>query len=143
MRPQKRHSRPKRVTIALWCVFLIGMWNVGKAITFYAQKQYLLTLEITPDPRVLLTGAFVWSILFLGLSLGLWRRMLRPQRPFTYKVIPVTLAIYLIYELSLLLFFAQHPISGGSWFIRIITSLLIVSFAYWALGNQKKGRKSR
>ncbi len=133
MRINKQHPRPKRVTITLWCVFLLGVWNVGKVVAFYVRNRLLLTLEITPGPRILLAGAFIWAILFWGLGGALWRK-----RPFTHKTIPVTLTIYLLYEFSLLLFFAQQPSSSSTWFIRIIISFFAVWFFYVSLNRSTK-----
>lgn len=128
-------KRPFTVTLILWGVFLLGVWNVARAIAWARQKSILLALDAIPDPRLRLIVAVVWGVAFLGLSLALWRRW-----PFVRQAIPIFLLLYAVYQLSLSLFLTQVPLNRQGWFLRAIIYAGAIVFAQWALNRD--GAKS-
>ena len=123
-------KRPLTVTLTLWGVFLLGVWNAGRAIAWGRQSNILLALGATPDPRLLLVIAVVWGLVFLGLALMLWQR-----RPFVRQAVPISLTLYAIYRLSLLLFFAQVPLNRQGWLLYSMVYLAVIVFTQWALNR--------
>lgn len=108
---------------------------MGQAIAWGRQSNVLLALGATPDPRLRLVVAVVWSLVFLGLALALWQR-----RPFVRQAIPISLTLYAVYRLSLLLFFAQVPLNPQGWLLRLMIYLAAIVCAQWALN--RAGTKS-
>lgn len=128
-------KRPLTVTLTLWGVFLLGVWNIGRAIALGRQSSILLALGATPDPRVRLVISIIWALSFLGLALALWRR-----RPFTRQAVPISLLLYALYRLSLLHFFTQVPVNWQSWLLQSMLYVGVTVFAQWALN--RAGAKS-
>ncbi|HEX6383653.1 MAG TPA: hypothetical protein VF177_03185 [Anaerolineae bacterium] len=123
-------KRPLSVTLTLWGVFLLGVWNIGRAIALGRQSSILLALGATPDPRLRLVIAVFWGLLFLGLALALWRR-----RSFTRQAVPISLLLYTLYRLSLLLFFTQVPVNWQAWLPQSMMYVGVIVFAQWALNR--------
>ena len=128
-------KRPLTVTLTLWGVFLLGVWNAVRAIAWARQSSILLALGATPDPRLQLAVAVVWTLVFLGLAVALWR-----NRPFVRRAVPVFLTLYAVYRLSLPLFFTQVPLNCQGWFVRLLIYLAAIMYAQWALN--RAGAKS-
>lgn len=74
--------------------------------------------------------ALVWMLLLWAAALALWQK-----RPFTRRVIPSILIIYAIYELGLLLIFAQAQPARSSWLINLLFYMAVIVFSYWALNR--------
>ncbi len=128
MDPSSPTGRPRSVTLTLWGVFLLGIWNVGRALALLQQRELLQELAARPDPMVRLLLALAWGCAFFVLAEGL-----RRKRPLTRPLIPLAIALYALYEISLLVFIA--PVRPP-WTILAFDSLLAllgVSFSWWAL----------
>lgn len=123
-------NRPRSVTITLWGVFLLGVWNVARAIALVQQSAVLLTLDVQPDPRLHLIMALVWAIAFLALAFALWQK-----QPFARQAIPLLLLLYALYELSLLVIFVQSPLARRSWLLNTLAYIETILFAHWALNR--------
>ena len=128
MKPKTRH--PRSVTLALWGVFLLGMWNFGRALALSQQMALLRALSIQPDPRFRLIIALIWGFVFVGLY---W--FLRQKRPFTRKLLPLSLMLYAIYELSLTILFAQTPLAKQAIWLNLSFYLSLILFITWALNR--------
>ena len=124
-------SRPRSVTITLIGVILIGMWYAGQLFALIRQYSLLLTLNVTPDPRLRLVIAAVWMALFWGAAVALWRR-----KSFTSWFIPLLLSLVALYELTLLGLFVQIPESGQGWLMRILLYAALILFASWSLNRE-------
>jgi hypothetical protein len=74
--------------------------------------------------------ALVWMLLLWTAALALWQK-----RPFTRRAIPAILFVYAIYELGLLLVFAQAGSARSSWPINTLFYVVIIVFSYWALNR--------
>ena len=123
-------KRPLTVTLTLWGVFLLGVWNVGRSIAWGRQSHILLALGATPDPRLQLIIAVVWGLVFLGLALALWQR-----RPFVRRAVPISLTLYAVYRFSLLHFFAQVPLNRQGWLLLLLVYLAAIVWAHWTLNR--------
>lgn len=125
-----KSRRPRSVTITLLGVILIGIWYAGQLFALLRQSGLLLTLNITPDPRLRMVIAALWMVLFWGAAVALWRR-----KAFTSWFIPLLLTLAALYELTLLGLFVQNSESGESWLIRIWLYSVMILFAAWALNR--------
>jgi len=123
--------QPRSVTFALLGVFLLGLWNFGRALALNQQMALLIELAVRPDPRVRLVIALIWGFLFMGLW---W--LLRRKRPFTRRLIPLILVFYTLYELGLTAIFGQnHLLPQSIWFNLGFYTLLILWY-FWALNRK-------
>lgn len=64
------------------------------------------------------------------MAIALWRRA-----AFTRWLVPLFIALSLIYELAILGLFAQVPINNERWFLYSFLTVALVSFTYWALNR--------
>lgn len=115
----------------LWIVLLFGLWNTARVTVLGRQLTLWLELGIQPDPRVRLVGALIWAILFLGAAAALWQR-----RPFIRLAIPILLLLYAIYELGLILVFAQTSLAWQGMALNAILYAVTILFSQWALGRK-------
>ncbi|MCB9421491.1 MAG: hypothetical protein H6667_16930 [Ardenticatenaceae bacterium] len=90
----------------------------------------LATFSTTPTPLFRLVMALFWLLLLWGAALALWQK-----RPFTRRVIPSILTIYMVYELSVLFIFAQSGPARSGWLINLLFYLSLIGFSYWALNR--------
>jgi hypothetical protein len=123
-------DRPRTVTITLWGVFILGGWNLARAVVLSRQSSLLLALGVSLDPRLRLIIALCWAILFWGAAFALWRK-----RPFARQAIPIILLLYGLYQLSLLLFFTQTQTAQRRWLLNTLSYTVAVLFTLWALNR--------
>lgn len=124
-------KRPRPVTIILIIVILIGMWYAGQLFALIRQNSLLLSLNITPDPRLRLVFAAVWMVLFWGAAFALWRR-----KSFTSWFIPSLIGLVALYELTIWGLFIQITGSGQGWLVRICFYAMLIIFAFWSLNRK-------
>lgn len=127
MNPAQPANRPRSVTLTLWGVFLLGVWNLGRALALGQQRDLLKELAAQPDPVFRLMMALVWGVIFLGLAEALRRR-----RPFTRRLIPVLIGLHALYEIGLILFFTT-TIARETLILDIVLAGGGVAFTAWAL----------
>lgn len=120
--------RPHSVTILLWGVFLIGVWNGGRVIAL--QQSLALTLPVRLTTGWRLAAALIWAVLFIGATSALWQR-----RPFTRPLIPNLLLGYAMFNLSLLALAIRIPLNRQSWLIETILYTGLVLFSYWTMNR--------
>jgi len=116
-------KRPLAVTLILEGVLLFGVWNVGRVIALYQQKELLLNLNSQLDPRLRLFVAVGWALLFFWLA---WA--LRGKRPFAAHLIPAALSLYAVLDLGMKWW--GRP--GQMDWLIIGFYILIISFTVWA-----------
>jgi hypothetical protein len=130
MKPLAPTVRPRSVTLTLWGVFLLGIWNVGRALAISQQRALLQELAAQPDPLIRLLLALVWGVVFFGLG-----EALRCKRPFTRRFIPLAIALYAFYEFSLLIFFAPTTPAQTTLVFDGLLALLGITVTTWALNR--------
>lgn len=121
-------KRPRTVTITIWSVTFLGIWNFGRAIAIGQQLDLQGILHLQPDPRLRLAMAGLFTFLFFLLAWQLWRK-----RPFTIRAIPITIGSYTLYETAVWLIFAQPPRNWSLWFISSLLLIGTILFTRWAL----------
>ena len=124
-------SRPRTVTITLIGIILIGMWYAGQLFALTQQYRLLLTLNVTPDPRLRLIIAAVWMVLFWGAAVALWRR-----KPFVSWLIPLLLTLVALYELTMLGLYVRTPEVDQGWLVRVWLYAAVILFATWSLNRK-------
>jgi len=127
-------KRPFTVTLATLGVFLLGLWNLGRAAALYRAQDLLLALQMQPDPRLRLIIALVWAGIFGGLAWAIWRR-----RPYSPKAAPVLAAVYAAYDIGARLLSPPARLNGTSWLLMGIFYLSIILFVTWALNRPAAG----
>ena len=125
-----RPQRPRTVTLLILGVFLLGIWNAGRTLAIAKQSDLLLTLTVTPDPRIRIGMAAVWTVIFFGAAAALWWK-----RPFSPTVTPILLSLYAIIELMQKLFFTQDSINWELWWITAVIYALAIITTYWILNR--------
>jgi hypothetical protein len=128
MHPTQRNKRPRSVTLTLFGVFLLGVWNFARALALGQQRDLLQELAAKPDPMFRLVIALVWGAAFLGLA-----EALRRKRPFTRRLVPLLIAGYALYEVGLILVFTAT--SGQTLILDGLTAVSAVIFTGWALNR--------
>jgi hypothetical protein len=136
MKQSAPSRRPWRVTITLWGVFLIGVWNIGRAWVLWQQGELLRELGARPNPTIIMGLAIVWAVVWLG-----WGVALRQKRPFTRYTIPATLIIYALYEISLLTWLAATPPPQQGWRFHILLFTIMTLFSLWSLKDEGRRMK--
>lgn len=123
-------KRPRTISLVLLILLILGIIQAAKVVALTEQSALLLDLQVRPDPRLRLIAAAVWMALFWGIAIALWRRS-----ALTCWLIPALLAVYALYELGILAFFAQVPISSDRWRLYSFFAVALVLFTYWALNR--------
>lgn len=121
-------KRPRSVTFLIIGVFLLGIWNLLRALALWQQSGLLRSEGVTLDPNWRILAAVSWALLFSVLSFALWRRR-RAARPWLLFI----LAAYYAHNLLLLVAFALAPVLQQALLARIVLYLSAVIFAAWAL----------
>jgi hypothetical protein len=134
-RQQARQSnRPLSVTLLTWGVFLLGLVNAWRAVALFKQSKLLLNLGATLDPRLRMFFALIWALVFLAISLSIWRRWKAAR-----FVTPIFLILYAAYQFGLIRFFSQTFGVNDNWQTDIVLYTAALIFTIWAL-NHKDAR---
>ena len=123
-------KRPRTVTLVFWGVILLGVWNAGRALVLFKQRDVLIDLQIRPSPWVQIIFALGWVILFWGCAWGL-----RQKRPLLPKAIPILITLYALYDLGIRFLFAPSR-NKASWTLTGIFFIGCVLFTIWALNRK-------
>jgi hypothetical protein len=121
-------TRPRTVTLLLLGVFLLGVWNFGRALALSQQTDLHLELTVQPDPRFRFVMALIWGFVFMGMW---W--LIRKKRPFIRKLLPFMLIIYTIYELGVKIIFAQTQAARQEIWLNLVFYLVLIALITWAL----------
>ena len=130
----RQGNRPLSVTLVTWGVFLLGLMNVWRAVALYRQSALLLGLGVTLDPRLRILFALIWALIFICISISIWRRW-KASRLLT----PILWVVYTTNELGLNQFFTQTFRENEGWQSDIVLYAVVLIFIIWAL-NHKNAR---
>jgi len=108
--------------------------NVWRAVALFRQSNLLLDLGVSLDPRLRMFVALIWAIVFVSISLSIWKRWKAAR-----FVTPILLILYTGYQLGLARFFSQTFKVNDNWQIDIVLYAATLIFATWAL-NHKEAR---
>ena len=119
------------MTIVLWGLILLGLWEGGKVVALTRQLRLLLELETSPDPRLRLTMAGVWMGLLLGTAVALWAR-----KPFVRWLVPGLLLVYVVYQLVLMALSVRVSGGAANWLLDVLLATAVILFCTWALNRE-------
>lgn len=121
-------KRPRSVTIMVWGVFLLGLANGWRAIGLGQQADLLLALGSSLNPWVGVGLAVFWSGVFITAAAAL-----RQGRTWTQLTIPGLILGHGLYQLILVLSFAQTAHARGVWPVLVLAFGVGFLFSLWAL----------
>ena len=127
-----RSHRPRFVTLVLLSVFALGIWNGIRTLALFLQLDLLLTITSLPNPAIRLGVDMVWSILFLGMTIGVWTK-----RPFVPHLLPKLIGIYALYNLLLHRIYAQATYNPAQWLLNGLLYILFITATQWILTKNK------
>lgn len=97
-------TRPPAIRFVQWSVFLLGLWNLGRAAVLWRQSDWLGELPVAPDPTIRMVMALIWAIAFLLSWLAFRMRRLNARR-----LIPLLIVVYGVYEIGMIALFSSEP----------------------------------
>jgi hypothetical protein len=127
-------NEPKRyrtVSLVLLLLIVLGFIQAAKVVALREQSALLLDLQVRPDPRLRMLIATVWMVVFWVLAIALWRRI-----ALTRWLVPLIIALHVVYETAILGLFAKVSINSGRWFLYSVMAIALVSFTFWALNRR-------
>ena len=127
-----RPHRPRFVTLVLASVFALGLWNGLRAVALFLQLDLLLTMNSLPNPIIRLGINLLWSALFFGMEMGVWRK-----RPFVPHILPKLISIYALYNLLLHRIYAQATYNPAQWLLNGLLYILFITATQWILTKNK------
>jgi hypothetical protein len=116
------------VTITALGGFLLGGWNLWRALLLLRRRPLLTALEVSLDPFWRAVVALLWAGLLIVAAVALWQ-----GRGQWRWLLPAGLALYALYQLSLLFFLAQSPLARQGWGASLFVYTLALLAALWAL----------
>ncbi len=116
------------VTIIALGGFLLGGWNLWRALLLWRRRSLLTALEVSLDPAWRALLALVWAALFLLAAVALWQ-----GRGQWRWLLPAGLALYALYQTCLLFIFARSPLARQGWGASLFAYVLALLAATWAL----------
>lgn len=120
--------RPLSVTLVALGGFLLGGWNLWRALVLVRRRPFLNALDVSLDPMWRAGMALFWAVLFLAAAVTVWqgRRKLR-------WLSPVILAGYALNDLIVRLIFAASPLALQGWGAALMAFGLAWVALVWAL----------
>lgn len=127
----RRRDRPRSVTLIAWGVFLLGLVNGWRALGLWRQRSLLEELGVVPEPGMVLLLAWLWAAVFAILAVFVWQ-----GRPVSRFLAPALLLTYALYQLLLVVLFAQSDESQSG--LLGSAGLYAVAFVVmsWALNRR-------
>ncbi|MGH2538201.1 MAG: hypothetical protein ACRDHL_12460 [Candidatus Promineifilaceae bacterium] len=126
--------RPRRATLVAWGVLFLGLANLWRAIGLYRQLNFLIQLELRPDPRWLLGAAVAWGFVLPLAAVVVWR-----GRPAARLAVPALLLLYGLWRLALAALFGQEPRAAAEAAVAAGLYALAALAAAWALRPARAG----
>lgn len=123
-----KSRRPHSVTILALGGFLLGLWNLWRAVTLVRQVALLLELGSHLDPRVRLTLSLFWALWFILLAGLVWTR-----RPVVQWLFPLSFLLYSVYHLALLAFFMPAAAARQGWPATAVLFLSVLLWSTWVV----------
>lgn len=130
-----RSTTSWQVKLTIWGVGGLGCINIWRAISLAQQSQLLSELggSFSPVLRLIIDIGWAGLLITLAILLGSIPQQLR-------WLVPLVLAMYGLYRLGMLFFFALSAAAHQGWGIYLLVYLVGAFFAYWALTHpQVKG----
>ena len=114
-------KRPLRVTLLLWLVLTLTIWNIMRVWTSLAWREVLTEFSSQPAFTITAVSGAVWSLLGIYLLWSIWQKKARAAN----LLIGAT-AGYTVWYWSerLLLWKNPHP----NWLFAVIVNLVVVLF---------------
>lgn len=120
--------RPLSVTLVAFGGFLLGGWNLWRALVLVRRRPFLNALDVSLDPLWRAGMALLWAVLFLAAALAVWQ-----GRGKLRWLSPVILAGYAFYHLIVQLIFAASPLALQGWGAALVADGLVWVALVWAL----------
>lgn len=124
-------KRPRTITIVLWGLIFLGLWEGGKVVALTQQLRLLLELQTSPDPRLRLMMAGVWMALLLGTAVAL-----RARKPFVRRLVPGLLLVYIVYQFALMALAVRVSGVAANWLLDVLLATAVLLFCTWALNRE-------
>ncbi len=120
--------RPSSVTLVALGGFLLGGWNLWRALVLVRRRPFLNTLDVSLDPLWRAGMALLWAVLFLAAALAVWQGRGRLR-----WLSPVILAGYVLSDLMVQYLFAASPLALQGWGAALVAYGLVWVALVWAL----------
>lgn len=124
-------KRPRTISLILWALILLGLWEAGRVVALGRQFRLLLELSVQPDPRVQIVLAVAWVVLFWGTAVALWRK-----KAFTRWFVPGVMLLFVSYHVALAALFVQSPGDNQQRLADVLLATAAVLFPAWALNRK-------
>jgi hypothetical protein len=122
--------RPRLISLTILGFVLLSALQLWKVVALWQQSALLLELHVRPDPRLRMVVALLWSLIFLGAAIAIWRR-----NEATRWLAPLLLVGYVAYELAFLALFAQVSINEQRWLLPGLVAGALLVWTIMALNN--------
>lgn len=111
---------PFRVTLTLWMVLLIAIWNGIRVWTALSWQAVLTEFHAQPAPWVTAVSGSVWMLLGLWIIWGIWQ-----AKAWAGKLLLVAAISYTVWYWSeRFIWQAPHP----NWVFAVILNLTAITF---------------
>ncbi|MDJ0753224.1 MAG: hypothetical protein QNJ45_06885 [Ardenticatenaceae bacterium] len=135
MLPRIQPAPNFRIRILRWIFFVLGLVHSWQAILLWRLTPLLEQFRNTIPPQIRLLLAAVWALVWFSLWLLLiW------QGAKHYRLIVTVFAVYLVYQLILLLM-AESAVTRAGWPVVLFWGVMAVALAAW-LGYERPNSKS-
>jgi hypothetical protein len=120
--------RPRSVTYAAMGGFLLGGWNLWRALLLFRRRPLLLDLEVSVDPLVRALLSLLWAIVFTAAALAILQRRSRAR-----WWLPAALFLYLWVQFGLTWLFSKSQLAWQGWRASLLAYTVALLAAIWAL----------
>ena len=111
---------PFRVTLLLWLVFSLTVWNTLRAWTSLAWRDVLIEYSTQPVSAIITISGVIWQIVGILLLWSIWQ-----NKAWATRLLLRAAAGYTVWYWSERLFFQNpHP----NWLFAVIVNLAILIF---------------
>ena len=121
------------VTLLKVEVLLIGGWQLLRGVFLWQQADLLESYEVFINLRLLGTGAFVWSALFLTTAVTAHRKNLT-----LLKLSPSLILFFIIYSTIIQWLANQTPRNATYWSSTIVLYIILISINFWLRSLMKE-----
>jgi len=128
---------PFRVTLLLWLVLILTVWNVIRLWTSLSWREVLVEYAARPDPVLAGLVAAIWVMIGSLIIWGIWQ-----NKPWTVKLLLGAAVTYSAwYWIERLIWQSARP----NWPFAVILNLMVLIFTIFAakpLSREAYDRKS-
>jgi hypothetical protein len=116
-------KRPVSVTLTLWLVLILAIWNAVRAWTSIAWREVLLEYAVRQPPIAGILAGGLWFIMGLVLAWGIWRK-----KAWSGKWLPAAAAGYIFwYWFERFLWQNPRPNAPFAAAIQLAAAILVYS----------------